>query len=694
MESSRPFNILPSKFSSRPQTPQVSSASRDRRALQSTTGNLQTNGLQSFHGDAVKSEVSTPAASVDSPPSLLSHGSYNDTAKSWIKSDRDLDCLEKDVAQYRQYRAKQRRDNGRDGDGVWHDRVERAFQKGLAKYPPLGRTKVPWRNGKSYGRNELIAAYIVRKTGEWRSRKQVSSHIQVLKAKMKNDTAWMALVTPTSEQNSEALKRFAAGVSNASANARNTRTETVCAAQNIVRPVNFDMWVEPPRAPHEESSIDRNVHIYTTLSTATPLQAVKLDTVENWRVTFPRLSSLHHDGAVDCEITLLETSINMNTTSPLAGCELGTRFEVLASSAFANHTWHSITNVYSPGNTVQNRYDPVPHADGGPNSSVKLRPRFASSFWAHKFVELGVKQSFWKDRTDERLAEAKARSYVRGISAMQELYATPSGQIGDASAKRVAIFLWKFTKTRPEDTGGQTQWRKLIPPPSKILSNSAGPPPVAAIVPPVSNPPLIPIDWSNLDVENHQDVTSLSQPTMSFYDTDFQQPTPVAVSDSLEQSTRHGQQSTVPAQSFYSPYPTDVSQGNLNPFIADDFASPLYPEDPSVSIVDGYQHDGGSRPPATVSISMPEPSQSYYDDHWQNYGLILGSSGHQPSANGGRGELHSVSRNGSSRHQHQHHVQHENHHHRSHQMGAHHQPFLGEDGRFVMVDRDLQHSFP
>ncbi|KAI9848259.1 MAG: hypothetical protein M1837_000523 [Sclerophora amabilis] len=668
MEHSGQFNILPSTRSIRSATPQASSIVKDRRALRNTSGNLQSHGLDNLYPDLVKSEASSPASSGASPPSYLSHGSYEECRKRWAKAERDLESLEDDVAQYRHYRAKQRRDNGREGEGVWHDRVERAFQRGLSKYPPLGRTKVPWRNGKSYGRNELIAAYIVRKTGEWRSRKQVSSHIQVLKAKMKEDQAWMALVTPTSDQNPELLKRLAAGVSTTNTNSKTIRPQAACSVQNVVRPINFDMWVEPPRAPHEESSIERNVHVYTALATSTPLPAVKLDSVGNWRATFPLLASLHHNGAADCEITLLETSINMNTSASLTGCELGTRFEVFASSAFADHTWHSITNVYSPGNLVQNRYDPVPFADKGFNGAVKLRPRFASSFWAHKFVELGVKQNVWEDRSDERLAEAKARSYVRGISAMQELYATPNSDSAEKRPKRVALFLWKFTKTQPGETSGKTQWRKLIPPPSKILSNSAAPTPAPAPASAPAPAPAIPVDWSILEDDGGVS-SSVTQSVAAFYDGQFHQPQqPLDVTSALEQLSDE-RPDTTPTQAYYPPYPAGNSQESINPFTGDDFVANLYTQDTSATLVDDYHDAGGVAAAAAVAVNMSlsDHTQGFYDDHWHDYGVGAGTDGHG-------GELHTP-------------------HSSAHQLEPQ-QSFLGEqDERFVMVGRDLHHSF-
>ena len=77
---------------------------------------------------------------------------------------------------------------------VWPDDVEVAFWEALRLIPKLGRRKVLV-HGKPCGRNELIADYIERKTGKTRSRKQVSSHIQVLKNVKRNDMEFQQLLS-------------------------------------------------------------------------------------------------------------------------------------------------------------------------------------------------------------------------------------------------------------------------------------------------------------------------------------------------------------------------------------------------------------------------------------------------------------------------------------------------------------------
>lgn len=63
---------------------------------------------------------------------------------------------------------------------IWSNDVEDAFEEVLSIIPKNGLNKIKI-SGRSCGRNELISDYILTKTGKYRTRKQVSSHIQVIK---------------------------------------------------------------------------------------------------------------------------------------------------------------------------------------------------------------------------------------------------------------------------------------------------------------------------------------------------------------------------------------------------------------------------------------------------------------------------------------------------------------------------------
>ncbi|KAI9682245.1 MAG: hypothetical protein M1817_000299 [Caeruleum heppii] len=647
--------VLPSNYPVE-RSHSTASSSIYKRALQETTGNVQNTALDIIPSHNAKSAI----RSIPRPSQLGSNGHLGGRPSAAARlehrrsrrggGDDDLRPFTSEEAiAYHNYRAK----NGGNRDGVWPDHLEAVFQKALVDIECMGRRKLS-QNGKPCGRNELISAYIKKHTGEIRTRKQVSSHIQVLKGHLKQVPGFMKLVTPKEDNpiTNETLQRIAERLrplnhyshsphssqgtyydNGPSANADLLGPHVSTSPSINVRPVKFEISIFHP---DKARLVTKPFHTYTTLTNTPYLPPVPLEHLRNWRDNFPRLASLHHSGAVDCGITLLESSLNMTPpTSSLTGCRLGTGFEVLASSSLAGFDWNYVTNIYDAGQAVCNDTNTLTCDEGDASSDggkIKLNPPFASEFWAQLFMDLSVERRYLEEHGDHRTAEEIARRHLRNISAVQELYATPSVPNNDGSracSKLVAVFLWKFSKTRPGEADGRTTWRSLIPPPSRILTNSPAPPPVTAAS-------LDSALWADVapaqhDPFNHQ--VSLSN-QLPLYDDSFVTH-PTASFESLGGGSTTSPAETLAASptpgaaaSFYPSYNVHVSDmphDSLQAFDEVDY-SRLYQPRPNAGttpLLEAFEHAGGAyglegQQDGNVQYASSQPQHEVTERHFHD----------------------------------------------------------------------------
>lgn len=347
----------------------------------------------------------------------------------------------------------------------------------------MGRKKHLFKE-KQRGRNELIADWIEMVTGQSRDRKQVSSHIQVLKPFVAHDPLIMAYLSkgpdpeslmrcrhPSSHADGRGLSSYPVQAPPKSGRhvlplpafglpGRHGKLRDI---PDIFEPVDFEMFVQRElpviNSLRDDACEVERLHTYTKQIS----QPWEVDDVfpdwSHFAQRHPHLAAMHAQRPIDCNIIAAQASLALHSGPwkdkdglpvSLDGIELGISFHCRVGELTRSFEVICQNHFYERGKLVENssHHEHFSGEDGN-HPTNDMQAKFGSTYWA-KALSVRYKEAL--DAGPENGA-----AFIGSITAIQDVFVKTA-----TGTERVMVIHWSFRQSTREQ--GRTSWKRVLLP--------------------------------------------------------------------------------------------------------------------------------------------------------------------------------------------------------------------------------------